>query len=75
MLANKVVFMYTELRCDIRAMIQKVAAYKKRNCVQVFLRSDVQFKKPGDMVTVLNIGKEDVFTREMSAYLSEDMSE
>ena len=26
-------------------------------CMQVFLRSDVQFKKPGDMVTVLNIGK------------------
>jgi len=48
--------MYTELRCDIRAMIQKVAAYKT-SCVQVFLRSDVQFKKPGDMVTVLNIGK------------------
>ncbi len=64
-LAKSVEIVYTQLRCDIKSE----DAEGCRKDFRVFPRSNVQFKKPGDKVTVLNMkGKFAVFSEERTRY-------
>ena len=51
-LAKSFVIVYTHLCCDIKSVDVEGCCCP----LQVFPQSNVQFKKPGDKVTVLNIG-------------------